>query len=209
MSRFCFFFFCFPVLCLLSCTHARNQKDLSTVSVPPHSSVYIQGLYLFHKGDLDFAVSRFKKLNRGERDFVFGLLEIQKINYSQSRWDHFFGLAGYYRNVLLSSDERALKNFREEFLALEILALARHCRFPSAARIIQWSLQLAKRVKKPAEKIKKTISFFNLKQLIGDIKNNTGKKNEKEDTYLWPLRFKQLEKVDNPKHLRMKVKSQC
>ena len=174
----------------------------------PHSSVYVKGLYAFHKGDLDAALGQFQKLNRGDLNFVSGLLEIQKINYSKGRWDHFFGLAGYYRNVLLSSDKIALKNFREEFLALEILALARHCRFSSAGGIINWSLKLAKRIKKPAKKIKKTVSFFNLKKLIGDTKNNT-KHKQKDDTYLWPLQFKQLEKVDNPKHLRMKVKSQC
>ena len=120
----------------------------------------------------------FEKLSYGEEGFLLALVEIQKINYIQEDWNRFFGLASYYRKKLLSSQEKAILNFQQNLLALEALALIRHCRFSSARQVIEWSLALAKNIKKPALKIQKTAHFLKLQTKVGDKekpKNKLGK----------------------------------
>ena len=165
---FLFFFF--------SCTHFESFK-------PSEDSVKIQsknqddkqsfnslvlGWDLFKKGELNEARSQLEKLNYGGESFLPAILEIQKINYIEKDWDRFFGLASYYRKKLLYSTEISVQNFRQEMLALEILALVRHCRLSEALRIIEWSLWLAGEINKDSSKIQKTVHFLKLKTKIGD-----------------------------------------
>ena len=136
------------------------------------------------------------------------LVELQKINYKENQWDRFFGLALYYRNLVLSSSKERGKNFRQNPLVLEILALIRHCRFKESQKIKDWSLKLAQSLNTDSSYIKKTAPFFKLKKLVGDQK--IGPQNSlDEQIHSWPLKKHQLKWVDNPKNLRVKVKSQC
>ena len=205
-------FFLFVCVSLFSCTHTGSpvpkivKKKGQSLE---QSSFFVEGVELFNKGKIDEAQDQFELLNRGDKDFISGLLEIQKINYIQNDWDHFFGLALYYRTILLSSYGASLFNFRQEFLALEILALIRHCRFYESKQLIKWSMELAKKTRKDYSKIKKTVYFFNLDKLIGDQQPDKGKIDWGERIYLWPLNLKELKHLDNPKYLRVKVKSQC
>ena len=162
---------------------------------------------MFRKGRLNEARSWLEKLNYGDESFISAILEIQKINYIQKDWNRFFGLAAYYRKKLLSSHEISLKNFRQEMLALEILALIRHCRFPESLKIIEWSLELAEKTKKDSSKIHKTVYFFKLKKQIDEIK--TQKTDWKKHIQLWPVHPDRIKQLSNPKYLRIKVKSQC
>ena len=83
-----------------------------------------------------------------KRVFLPAIIEIQKINYIEQDWTRFFGLASYYKKKFLVSREMSIKYFRQEILALEILALVRHCRLPEALQTMKWSLELAKKIKK-------------------------------------------------------------
>ena len=183
-----------------------NQGQKSpTPSLPP----FEKGLSLFQKGHLRQARAVFENINRGDTHFVPALVELQKINYKENQWDRFFGLALYYRNFLLSSPESVRKNFKQNPLALEILALIRHCRFKESKKIKEWSLNMAQTINKNPSKIKKTSSFFKLKKLVGDQNQNQKAKDLKEQISLWPLKKQELKWVDNPRNLRVKVKSQC
>lgn len=162
---------------------------------------------LFRKNELSEAREWLEKLNYEEEGFLFALLEIQKINYIEKDWDRFFGLASYYRKKLLYSPEMATKNFKQEMLTLEILALIRHCRYPEASQVIEWSLALAENIKKSSSKIKKTIYFLKLKTQTGDEK--VKRTDWEKQINLWPVDPKNINRLDNPKYLRMKVDSKC
>ena len=202
-----FLLFC---LFLFSCTHIKHTvfNNVGSLSLK-QSYAFVKGVDLFQAGKLNEARGQFEMLNRGDKYFILGLLEIQKINYIKNDWDRFFGLAVYYRNVLLSSHEMFIRNFQQELLTLEVLALIRHCRFYESGQLIKWGMELAEKIKKDYSKIKKTIYFFNLKTLIGDQEQNQNKGDWRERIYLWPLYPNQLRWLDNPKHLRVKVDSQC
>ena len=170
--------------------------------------VFDKGLRLFQQGHLLSARILFESFHRGDTNFVPALVELQKINYREKQWDRFFGLALYYRSLLLSSPKDWRTNFRQKPLALEILALIRHCRFKESQKIKEWSLNLAQSLNTDSHYIKKTANFFKLKKLIGDQK--TGTQNSlNEQIHSWPLKQQELKWVDNPQNLRVKVKSQC
>ena len=199
--------FCCFVL-FVSCSHTEfnttRPGDADSVSA------FAKGQVLFHAGKTAPARARFEQLNYGDNHFIPALLEIQKINYINQDWDRFFGLAVYYRTVLLSAYPRVVKNFHQDLLTMEILALLRHCRFEDSRKIINWSLRLARDIQKDSSRIKEAVRFFNLKTLVGDRtadkKDSSGWKNQ---LYFWPLSHSQLFMLDNPKNLKVRVKSQC
>ena len=162
---------------------------------------------LFKEGRLDEARGWLERLNYKEKDFLSSILEIQKINYIEKDWIRFFGLASYYRRRLLYSRRAAVKNFKQEMLALEILALIRHCRFPEASRTIKWSLRLAKKLNKDSSKIRKTIYFFRLKNYMGEKKAQTI--DWERQIHLWSITPEQIDQLSNPKHVRTKVENKC
>ena len=207
ISVFLFFFF--------SCTHfeplklpnnsievqSKNQNDKKSFNS------LVSGWSLFKEGKLNEARSQLENLNYGGESFLPAILEIQKINYIEKDWDRFFALASYYRKRLLYSTEISVENFRQEMLALEILALIRHCRLSEALRIIEWSLWLAREINKDSSTIQKTVHFFKLKTKIGEKK--VQKIDWERQINLWPVDTESVKRLGNPKHLRMKVNSQC
>ena len=206
----CFFF---------SCTHIKKPHQSSDSLTEKQklnkgreaerlsSDFLLTGWKLFKGEKLKEARDWLEKLNYEHKDFISAIVEIQKINYIQKDWSRFFGLAVYYRKKLLSSYKESLKSFRQEMLALEILALIRHCRFSEALEIIEWSLKLAGELKKDSSKINKTVHFFKFKKQVGNVK--TQKTDWKKQIHLWPVKSDRVKWLSNPKHLRMRVKSQC
>ena len=136
------FAFIFSV-CLLSCSHSDTSKNRSVKNQNKIASKsYIKGVALFKKENLSAARTNFESINKGNKYFVPALLEIQKINYIQGNWGSFFGIANYYRTVLLNSKSSVRKHFQQELLALEVLALIRHCRFNLAYQIVEYGLSV-------------------------------------------------------------------
>lgn len=203
------FAFIFSV-CLLSCSHSNTKTSRSITSQSRIArKAYIKGVALFKKENLSSARTNFENINKGNKYFVPALLEIQKMNYIQGNWDSFFGIANYYRTVLLDSKSAARKHFQQELLALEVLALIRHCRFNLAYQIVDYGLSVGRTVNKNTLKIRQSGYFFKLKELVAD------KKLKKQGTdiirrmHFWPLKTDQLEWMDNPKNIKVKVKSKC
>lgn len=165
------------------------------------------GVQLFHEGSLQPARACFERLSYGSEGFGQALLEIQKINYTEKDWSRFFALAVYYRNKLLPSKRGLAEHFQQEMLALEVLALLRHCRFPEALQIMEWSLKAAEEAGKDSSKIQKAANFLKLKERVGDRPGkwmDWGKR-----VYLWPVSAGGAISLDNPKRLRARVRSQC
>ncbi len=200
------FLFIFP-----SCSHFEpieySPHSVKAVSEKRSKKLLITGLNLFRERQYSKARDSLEKINYGEKGFLFAVLEIQKINYIEEDWERFFGLAAYYRKKLLSSLKLAKKHFHQEMLALEILALVRHCRLPEALQIIDWSLVLAKNIQKDSTKIYNTAHFFKLQSQIGEKKLQKIEWEKQID--LWPIEFEYINKLENPKNIRMKVSSQC
>ena len=208
-------FFVLAVILPASCIHVkraekpdRTAEKRESIKTPVHgnpSALLRSGLNLFNRGKLLEARDRLEQINSDDEGFVSAVLEIQKINYIKEDWKRFFGLAFYYRKKLLSSHQLSLKNFRQEILALEILALLRHCRFDESSRIAEWSLALAKRLKRDSSQIDKTVYFFKLQ--VGDSKKpETALKRQ---INFWPVTPDRIKWLNNPRRLRAKVKNQC
>ena len=195
---------------LSSCIFLKktSSKDVEEEQLSSSAVAFLKGSKLFRKSNLGSARSQFEKLHYGDRYFVPALLEIQKINYLKGDWNRFFGLAKYYRARLLSSYSLSKEHFKEDFLTLEILALAQHCRFEEARKISKWSLQMANKMKKKKRKLKKVTYFLDLEEIIGDKnKKNLIPWDKRRD--LWPLEYEKLKILDNPKNVRVKVDNQC
>ena len=208
-ARYCAF--AAALFFLISCSHTKDKKPY----VPgkrsagcPSSSYYGGGLGFFQEGQLAPARACFENLNYGGSDFIPALLEIQKINYIQADWSRFFGLAFYYRSKLLASEEMIADNFRQEMLALEVLALLRHCRFEEALQIMEWSLKAAEKAGKDSSKIQKAANFLKLRERVGDKPKKKWADWERR-VYLWPMNPDRIRWLDNPKRLRARVKSKC
>ena len=195
-------------LCLLSCQHNNQNTSIKNQNKIAKTS-YVKGVSLFKKEKLKSARSKFESINKGNRYFVPAILEIQKINYIEGNWNRFFGIANYYRNVLLNSKPSSKRYFQQELLALEVLALIRHCRFNLAYQIVEYSLAVGQKANRNTLKIRQAGYFFKLKELVVDKKLKKKKANLIELMNFWPLKQDQLPWVDNPKNIRVKVKSEC
>lgn len=165
------------------------------------------GLNLFQEGKLNESRNQLEELNYKDGNFLSSIFEIQKINYIEQDWDRFFGLAYYYRKKFLYSYTVSEKNFKQEVLALEILALIRRCRFSEASRVIKWSLALAKKIKKDSSKIQKTIYFFKLGKHLGE--KEAWEIDLEKQMDLWSVTPRNIRWLSNPKHVRVKVSNQC
>lgn len=82
------------------------------------------------KGDLSVADTEFTDVSPNVRDFRIAFRESQKVLYKKAAWDRFFGVATYYRKNLMTGF------FEPDALALEILALIKHCQFEAAEKLI-------------------------------------------------------------------------
>ena len=204
-----FYFHIFILLCSVSCVSISSTKNTKTSQKKqnPYSS-FNKGLQFFKKGDLDTARMYFERVDKTQRYFVPSLLEIQKINYLQKKWDQFFGLAWYYREVLLSSAKISPQNFKQELLALEVLALIQHCYFEESNKIIKWGIQKARSLNRSSLKIRQagffSRKFFNKNPELKEVHNSW-----REHVFFWPLELYQLPWIDNPKKLRIKINDRC
>lgn len=205
------YYLLFIIYIFPSCVSVNNKSAYSIKKLKNNKQhhVFTKGVKLFHKKKLIVARKQFEKLNLGDKDFFSALLEIQKINYIKNNWDRFFGLAIYYRSQLNFAHKISFKNYKQELLVLEILALIRHCQFTESKKLIKWSIALAKKHKQPFFKIKKTIYFMNLKALIKNKKKETKTLKFKNQINIWNIKSHQLNLLDNPKHVNMKVIDQC
>jgi len=95
--------------------------------------------------------------------------------------------------------------------SLEILALARHCRFGEAQKIALQGVAEAKRFSKNYNELRKSIELFSFNESVPEKNKEIPIKNRgKFDRDLsWKLSKKQLLSLSHPRSLRVKVKSQC
>ena len=196
MSRhllFCMFF-------IGACSSAKQHRPGS----------FVKGLKAFHQANHVEARRQFEGLRIDHNLFVLGLTENQKLNYQEGRWDQFFGQSFYYRNVTLK--KARLKDFNQRLLVLEVLALARHCRFKEAAQVARWGVTLGNRLQnRPVNELEKSIELFAFNSSISErnTKKPIPKKGHFYQDLAWSMSPKQLASLSNPRDLRVKVRSHC
>jgi hypothetical protein len=89
-----------------------------------------QGVVAFNDQKLNAADELFSKAIGNDKKFRIALREVQKVLYKKAQWDRFFGIATYYRKNLMMS------HYEPQIMALEILALIKHCHFDVAQKLI-------------------------------------------------------------------------
>ncbi len=138
------------------------------------------------------------------------VLEAQKHLYREGSWDAFFGASLYYRvrGDLVPGSSPLVK---DHLLALELMALARHC---------QWQpiLELEKSLVSSAEEkplSAKALSLIRLKREFVAFAQDQSERRlglmeaVQQSKSQWNVPESALARLTSPKNLRVHVRSQC
>ena len=191
-----------PLFILLLCACSSVQKR--------SSGSFSQGIRALHDSKLIKARENLESLSVKDEKFLMSLTELQKINYREGKWDKFFGQSFYYRNSILKTPSP--RRFSQRLIVLEVLALARHCRFKEAAQVARWGVALGNSLgKRPVADLQRSIELFAFNSSIPDRnkKKPILSKGGFHQDLAWSLSAKQMASLTNPKELRVKVKSHC
>ncbi len=130
--------------------------------------------------------------------------------YKSGQWDQFFAHTVFYRSQSQKKSDLNTKDF-DHILALELLALARHCQwmpiFQLNDRHIENSMSL--------DKSRRAMSIIKVKKeyhkFLNDPKNQKKPliKKLKHSRDHWSVNIEQFAKFTNPQNLRVKVISLC
>lgn len=134
--------------------------------------------------------------------FPEALRRLQDWSYQKEDWDAFFGRAVYYRANLGRAEN---KTWIPELVALEALALSRHCHWAEARRVLAWA------------KTKGNNDLFTRVEAQVALHESFAKTKKAgalafaspEGTRPWWIGTNQLEKVSNPRFVRVHVRSLC
>lgn len=130
---------------------------------------------------------------------IDALEELQKLYYSEGKWERFFALSVFYR----------AKNypFRETMIAREVLALAKHCRWRDALDI------LSHQENHPSQILDQIARHLVLQEkFANELKTKESKPNSTfvfEKNPQWKIQTARLSQIQSPKLLRMAVESRC
>ena len=149
-------------------------------------------------------------------DYDPSLFDLQKQRYRNSKWDEFFGTAVYYRRNLISSKA----DFDPGMIALEAMALAKHCYWVEADSLIKLALRSAKRNEVKSKRTQALEVAENYIQLLQRFKKVTPvykKLNSQSILFSEELAWKMSDsdfrftssKAINPNRIRVSVKSRC
>ncbi|NQZ01646.1 MAG: hypothetical protein HRT45_13365 [Bdellovibrionales bacterium] len=142
-------------------------------------------------------------------------LHSTQTHYQASDWDSFFAETLFFRLHLSRLDlTENLTGLADTFLALEIVALSKHCRWSVIKRLKKQYLAEEKTVER-YPKAHKALSFVEAKQdlTLPEIdQENINLKwyevlQQKRDQ--WPVAIKTLANLESPKGVKLKVKSLC
>jgi len=166
------------------------------------------------KGDLVLVEKSLRKLNKGHPQFKFVLAGLIKIYFKKNEFGKFFGNMYFYKSNYLTKYNLSKETFMPDLLALEALALNKLCRWKDALKIILKTKKLAKKLEMeiPTE-VSQTEIFIVSSLRVNGFSRELSKTLKKlapmtKDGY-WKLNNTQLGKLDNPKNLRMNVRTKC
>ena len=93
--------------------------------------------------------------------FVDAIDRQMRLFYRLEQWDRLFASAQFYRFRVLTA---APSKFRQSLVALEILALTKHCAWEQAQKLADWGVQLARSQGTSSELIVRAKSLLQLHQ---------------------------------------------
>ena len=133
--------------------------------------------------------------------------------YRLSRWNQFFGNAQFYRYKRLNSESKFKEHFSDTIIALEILALAKHCQWKAAVDLGKSSLQASSRLDLKNQRIQTALQYIYLhrafpKEIIPKSDHQTPR-SFFASTTLWKLKKRQLDNIDHPRKIRVLVQNHC
>lgn len=132
------------------------------------------------------------------------ILQLQQSYYESQEWDQFFAHIQYHR---LKKTLRQQPQFEDHALALELMALSRHCRWQDISQLIQvYDLGL---------KSQEALAYIYMKaELQSFSKDQENRRSAllqrlKKQRDWWPLPEEKLKILTSPDQLRVKVASLC
>lgn len=129
------------------------------------------------------------------------VLKRQQELYSQEQWNAFFGTTLYFKFHHPNS------RLKDHVLALELLALARHCQWELIHKQLEPSVSgpLANEAMIYIKQKKEYVAFIN------NIKNQVLPLNKtiEDQKNQWPIQIEDLTKITTPESLGMRIKSRC
>lgn len=146
-------------------------------------------------------------------DFFPALELEQKLFYRLERWDRLFAQAQFYRARFLSTPEDQAKYFRESMVALEILALTKHCAWQEAEQLITQSTAIAQRLHVNFDQITRAKNLMALHRYFpkeGIPSQWTAIPSTAfTDLRHWRVEPEALQRVAHPRVLRVLVEDAC
>jgi hypothetical protein len=150
-------------------------------------------------------ISSLENTSRSSSRFSENMHLLQKELYKSKDWNYFFAISEY---LSVHGINVNVKSY-EQRVALEMLALSKHCRFKDA-------LNLAQQIKvsdMALPIIDEAISVIELQKAY-ELKKNKGSEFTKtplivDSKSYWSIKDKQLLKLGHPKKIRKVVKSLC
>lgn len=165
-------------------------------------------LLMFSVGQLTFAVEKDDTF-WNERSLTYKEL------YSQKNWPKFFSEALFFRLHLADSpDKPILLKLKDNYFALELMALSRHCQWDVISQFKKAYLQ-DKDISKVLPQSFKALDFIELKQKLPlpefDQRNKSisildSLKSRRDE---WPVQLKSISDADSPMGFSVKIDSLC
>lgn len=141
-----------------------------------------------------------------QKGFLSALVKDQKALYKSQNWDRFFGNSLFYRHNFLKSNNSTNQNFIETIVALELIALGKHCQWEKVKQISNdISSKANKKTKRAILKILKKVKLL---KTIPQESKNLDEISVKEKT-LWKLNDEAINKIKHPKSIIYRVENKC
>ncbi len=175
-----------------------------------------EGVRLAKAGDYEAALSIFEKVSKDDPTFVRALGEIEKIHYRRRDWNRFFAYAFYYQERFVGRPGMREGEFSAPTLALEVLALVRHCYKQKAIEKLTTAYRLASTMGVGSTpELALARSYLELAKILPktmDPVTDTRHlpRGAFQKTLLWNLdRKSAIDRIDHPRVLRIEVKNRC
>jgi hypothetical protein len=161
--------------------------------------------------NLERLSEQIQELKTSDVLFVPFLVAQQKLLYKFEKWDQFFANAIFFRTRFL-----AKKNPPQEsqlLIALEVLALAKHCQWEKAKTITSESVKILKPTALPRDSISEALDIVvlheNFPKQNSPEKFSKAPRNYFTSNPQWKIQKKYFKLLTHPKNLRVHVEHQC
>jgi hypothetical protein len=153
-------------------------------------------------------------ISADDENFIPALIEAQKKHYKHQEWDRFFANAIFYRYQKLNTLDQLKNNFKGRLIAMEVMALAKHCQWEEANTVLLPAMEIAKKIQSDDfSELEKEFVLLPAVKYFPHIQKKTTEAKIPESifssTQFWPIQSSSLQYVSHPKWIRVKVQNLC